>query len=90
MHHCLYHHLIYKVLQCILCNCNTYDIGCKQGDNMGIDKKVLSIRLDEEIINELKIVAKNENRPLSNLIETILKKYVNLKGNQDKQKSDYS
>ena len=43
---------------------------------MGIEKKVLSIRLSEEFINELKIIAKNENRPLSNLIETVLKQYV--------------
>jgi len=46
---------------------------------MGIEKKVLSVRLDEEFIEQLKIIAKNENRPLSNLIETILKKYVNSK-----------
>jgi len=52
------------------------------GDYMRIEKKVLSIRLDEEFINELKIIAKSENRPLSNLIETVLKKYVNSKENQ--------
>ncbi|MEA5134902.1 MAG: DUF6364 family protein [Candidatus Fimivivens sp.] len=43
---------------------------------MGIEKKVVSIRLDEEFIEELKKTAKEENRPLSNLIETILKSYV--------------
>ena len=43
---------------------------------MGIEKKVLSIRLDEGLINALKVIAKNDNRPLSNLIETVLKQYV--------------
>jgi len=53
---------------------------------MGIEKKVLSIRLDEEFINELKIIAKSENRPLSNFIETVIKKYVSSRENQCKQK----
>ena len=39
---------------------------------MGIEKKVLSIRMDQALIDELKTLAKNDNRPLSNLIETIL------------------
>ena len=43
---------------------------------MGIEKKVLSIRVDQELIDKLKIIAKGDNRPLSNLIETILKQYV--------------
>jgi len=46
---------------------------------MRIEKKVLSIRLDEEFIKELKIIAKSENRPMSNFVETVLKKYVNSK-----------
>ena len=53
---------------------------------MGIEKKVLSVRLDEEFINELKIIAKSENRPLSNLIETVLKRYVNSKENRQENK----
>ena len=53
---------------------------------MGIEKKVLSIRLDEEFIDELKKIAKSENRNLSNLIETVLKKYVNSKENPCGQK----
>ena len=53
---------------------------------MGIEKKVLSVRLDEKFINELKIIAKDENRPLSNLIETVLKRYVDSKANQNNQK----
>jgi len=43
---------------------------------MGIEKKVMSIRLDETLIEKLKVVAEKENRPLSNLIETILKHYI--------------
>jgi len=43
---------------------------------MGIEKKVLSVRLDEEFIDKLKILAKQENRTLSNFIDTVLKKYV--------------
>ena len=43
---------------------------------MGLEKKVLSVRLDEELIVALKQIAKDENRPLSNLIETVLKKYT--------------
>ena len=43
---------------------------------MGIERKVTSIRLDEDLIAELKIIAQEENRPLSNLIETILKKHT--------------
>ena len=51
---------------------------------MGIEKKVLSIRLDEEFLNELKALAKIENRPLSNFIETVLKKHVSSKKEQTK------
>ena len=43
---------------------------------MGIEKKVLSIRLDEAFIDELRELAKAENRPLSNFIETVLKEHV--------------
>ena len=46
---------------------------------MGIEKKVLSVRLDDELVAALKVIAKNENRPLSNMVETILKQYVNSK-----------
>ena len=46
---------------------------------MGIERKVLSIRIDQELIDELKIIAKFDNRPLSNVIETILKQYVGIK-----------
>ena len=43
---------------------------------MGIEKKVLSLRLDNEVIEELKLLSIKENRSLSNFIETILKKYI--------------
>jgi len=43
---------------------------------MGVEKKVVSIRLDEDFIEELKACAKLENRPLSNFIETVLKEYI--------------
>ena len=43
---------------------------------MGIEKKVYSVRLDEELLTELKMISKEENRSLSNLVETVLKKYV--------------
>jgi len=43
---------------------------------MGIEKKILSMRLDEETINLLKGLAEKENRSLSNYIETILKNHI--------------
>jgi len=50
---------------------------------MGIEKKVMSVRLNEELIETLRAIAEDDNRPLSNLIETILKQYVRSKENQD-------
>lgn len=43
---------------------------------MGVEKKVLSVRIDDEIIEKLKRLAEKENRSLSNLIETVLKKHI--------------
>ena len=43
---------------------------------MGIEKKLVSVRMDEWIIDELRAIAESENRPLSNLIETIIKQYL--------------
>ena len=43
---------------------------------MGIEKKVVSIRLDEEFISKLKEQAEKENRSVSNLIETVMKNYL--------------
>jgi len=43
---------------------------------MGIEKKVLSLRADEELIEKLKRLAEKENRSLSNCVETILKNHL--------------
>ena len=43
---------------------------------MGLEKKVVSVRLDEEFIQKLKELAEQQNRSLSNLVETVLKDYV--------------
>lgn len=43
---------------------------------MGIEKKNHSIRFPEELIEKLRYFAESENRSLSNMIETILKNYV--------------
>ena len=43
---------------------------------MGIEKKTLSMRLDDEVIEALKILSGKENRTVSNYIETILKKHI--------------
>jgi len=52
---------------------------------MGIEKKPVSFRIDDWVLDELKIIAENENRPLSNLIETILKQYLSTKKNAQKK-----
>lgn len=46
---------------------------------MGAEKKVYSFRLTEELIENLKLLAEDENRPLSNLVETILMRYFDTK-----------
>lgn len=43
---------------------------------MGVEKRVVSIRLEESFIQELKVQAAKENRYLSNFIETVLKEYM--------------
>ena len=53
---------------------------------MGIEKKVYSVRLDEELLAELKAISKEENRSLSNLVETVLKKYVDSRRESQKTK----
>ena len=50
---------------------------------MGLERKVISIRLEEDFIQVLKELAEQENRPLSNFIETVLKKHVAERKNQD-------
>ena len=43
---------------------------------MGLEKKVVSIRLDEDLSRNLKEAAQTQNRSLSNLVETSLKEYA--------------
>lgn len=43
---------------------------------MGVEKKVVSVRLDERFIEKLRQIAEEQNRSLSNLVETVLKEYV--------------
>lgn len=43
---------------------------------MGLEKKVVSVRLSEETIEKLKLYAEQENRNLSNIIETVLLNYI--------------
>jgi len=39
--------------------------------------KVVTLRLDDEVYNTFKTIADQENRPLSNFIETAALKYIN-------------
>ena len=39
--------------------------------------KVVTLRLDDEVYNTFKTMADQENRPLSNFIETAALKYIN-------------
>ena len=43
---------------------------------MGIEKQIISARLDDDTLDKLKRICEKENRSLSNLIETILKRYL--------------
>ncbi len=43
---------------------------------MGVEKKVYSFRFDEEMVDKLRSYAREENRTVSNLIETILLQYL--------------
>ena len=43
---------------------------------MGDEKKVYSFRLEPELVKELQRRARQENRTLSNLVETVLKQYA--------------
>ncbi|MDO4269819.1 MAG: ribbon-helix-helix domain-containing protein [Eubacteriales bacterium] len=48
---------------------------------MGAEKPVYSFRLNPELVDALKVLAKEQNRNLSNLVETILIEYVKKQGN---------
>lgn len=52
---------------------------------MGIEKKVYSFRLEEALVEQLRAYAKEENRNLSNMIETILLQYVSNRVEKDKK-----
>lgn len=56
---------------------------------MGLEKKVYSFRFEESLISTLKDYAGQENRTLSNFIETLLKEYVvkRTEGEADNTKS---
>ena len=43
---------------------------------MGVEKKVYSFRLELDLIEQLQKYAQQENRTLSNMVETILKAYI--------------
>ena len=43
---------------------------------LGIEKRVYSFRLEESLVKDLRKYAKQQNRNLSNLVETVLKRYV--------------
>lgn len=43
---------------------------------MGVEKKTFSFRFNEDMVDQLRICAKRENRTLSNLVETILLNYL--------------
>jgi len=51
---------------------------------MGVEKKVYSFRFDEEMVDKLRSYAREENRTVSNLIETILLQYLS-----DREKEDF-
>jgi len=44
--------------------------------NIAMTKDVTTIRIDSNVMNRIKEVAKKENRPISNFIETVLIKYL--------------
>ena len=52
---------------------------------MGVEKKVYSFRLEEDLVEQLRVYAKEENRNLSNMIETILLQYVSNRVDEDKK-----
>lgn len=43
---------------------------------MEVEKKIYSFRLDADIVNQLQRYAEHHNRSLSNLIQSILKQYM--------------
>ena len=56
-----------------------------RGDTVGIEKKVYSFRFDEEMVEKLRAYAAQENRTLSNMIETILLQYLSKRESEGKK-----
>ncbi len=52
---------------------------------MGIEKKSFSFRLSEETVEQLRTYAEEENRTLSNMVETILLQYLKGKKSSDSE-----
>ncbi len=50
---------------------------------MGVEKKVYSFRFDEEMVDRLRGYAREENRTVSNLIETILLQYLSAREREE-------
>ena len=52
---------------------------------MGIEKRTYSSRFEEEMVEKLRVYAAQENRTLSNMIETILLQYLSKRESEDKK-----
>jgi len=52
---------------------------------MGIEKKTYSFRFSEEMVDKLRVYAKEENRTISNMIETILLQYLSKRESEERK-----
>ena len=43
---------------------------------MGVERKVYSLRLTEEVAEQIRMYGQMENRNFANMVETILLKYI--------------
>ena len=55
---------------------------------MGVEKKVYSFRRELGLVEDLQTYAKQENRKLSNLVETVLKRSVKEQKAREKSSPD--
>ena len=55
---------------------------------MVVEKKVYRFRLEIGLVEDLQTYAKQENRKLSNLVETVLKRYVEEQKKKEKSSPD--
>lgn len=44
---------------------------------------MLQTRIEQDVLDELKILSSKENRPVSNYIETVLKKHIDVKNTRE-------